>query len=67
MKEDGINIIVDKEVLIKGNKEELLELSEYINKLANSNNKNDHIHLDDLTIINSNSIIKELIIEKEEN
>ena len=67
MKEDGIKIIVDNEVLIKGKKEELLELAEYINNLANSNNKTNHIHLDDLTIISSNSKIKELIIEKEEN
>ena len=64
MEEEGIKIIVDKEVLIKGNKEDLLELSKQINEIATSDNN--HIHLDELTIISSNSPIKELIIEKEE-
>ena len=64
MKEEGINIKVDKEVLIKGNKGELLELSEQIKKLSESDNKTDHIHLDDLTIISNDSQVKELIIEK---
>ena len=67
MEEEGIKIIVDKEVLIKGNKEDLLELSKQIKEIATSENTNDHIHLDELTIISSNSPIKELIIEKEEN
>ncbi len=54
----------DNEVLLTGNKEELLELAEYIIKVANSNNEKDHIHLDDLTIVDKNSDIKNLIIEK---
>ena len=32
---------------------------------ANSNQKNDHLHLDDLTIISTDSSIKNIIIEKE--
>ena len=64
---NGITITLsDNEVLIKGNKEELLELAEYITNVANSENSNDHIHLDDLTIMDSNSQISELIIEKED-
>ena len=54
----------DNEVLITGNKEDLLEFAEYINKVANSENEKDHIHLDDLTLIDSNSEVKNLIIEK---
>ena len=38
--------------------------SEYINKVANSENEKDHLHLDDLTLIDSNSEVKNLIIEK---
>ena len=64
---DGINITIsDNEVLIKGNKEDLLALAKYITDIANSNTDNDHIHLDDLTIIDKNSNIKELIIEKQD-
>ena len=54
----------DNEVLIIGNKEDLLEFAEYINKVANSENEKDHLHLDDLTLIDSNSEVKNLIIEK---
>jgi hypothetical protein len=54
----------DNEVLITGNKEDLLEFAEYINKVANSENEKDHLHLDDLTIVDKDSEIKNLIIEK---
>ena len=52
------------EVVITGNKTDLIELANYITKLANSNQEKDHIHLDNLTIIDENSNIKNLIIEK---
>jgi len=67
MTKEGIEIIVKNELLIRGKKEDLLELSDYIKEVATSENKSDHIHLDELTIISSDSKIKELIIEKEEN
>ena len=54
----------DNEVLITGSKDELLELAEYITKVANSNNEKDHLHLDDLTIVDKDSEVKNLIIEK---
>ena len=64
---NGITITSsDNEVLIKGNKDELRELAEYITNVANSTNSNDHIHLDNLTIISNDSPVKELIIEKED-
>ena len=62
---NGIDInIIDNELIVKGDKEDLLELANYINKVANSSLEKDHLHLDNLTIINNNSKIKELIIEK---
>ncbi len=64
--QEGININYDKnEVLIKGSELDLIELADYIISVALSESKKDHIHLDDLTLINKNSEIKELIIEKE--
>ncbi len=67
-KSNGINIDTNNnEVLIKGNTNDLIELADYILSIALSQNNNDHIHLDDLTIIDNNSKIKELIIEKDNN
>ena len=63
---NGIQIYSnDKEVVLKGTKDDLLELSEYINKVASEEN-NTHLHLDDMTLISKNSVIDNLIIEKEE-
>lgn len=57
--------IINNEIIIKGSKEELEELIEYIKKVTESSLDKDHIHIDDLTLINKNSAIKNLIIEKE--
>ncbi len=63
---DGLLINTDNdEVLIKGSKDDLEELAEYIHKIANSKDEKDHLHLDDLTIISKESSICNLIIEKE--
>ena len=62
----GLLISYNDELLIKGNKLDLLELSDYIKKVALSDNNQDHIHLDELTIVNNNSDIKKLIIEKDD-
>ena len=63
---DGINIKVNnKELVISGKQYDLVELANYIIKVALSNNERDHLHLDNLTIINEDSNIEELIIEKE--
>ncbi len=56
---------IDNEIIIKGSKEELEELTEYIKKVCDSNLDKDHIHLDDLTLIDKDSKIKNIIIEKE--
>jgi len=57
--------IINNEIIIKGSKEELEELIEYIKKVTESSLDKDHIHIDDLTLIDKNSAIKNLIIEKE--
>ena len=65
-KSNGININYDNnDLVIKGTKYDLIELANYIVNVAISNNDKDHLHLDDLTIINEESNIKNLIIEKE--
>ena len=64
----GISIrLDDDDLVIKGSKMDLIELSEYIKNVALSNNKNDHLHLDELTLIKEDSPIKNLIIEKKQN
>ena len=64
----GINLsITNGELLIKGNEEDLNELVEYIERIITSKNANDHIHLNEETLISNNSEIKELIIEKSNN
>ena len=64
----GINIsLEDDELLIKGSKLDLIELADYVVNVAISDVQNDHIHLDDLTLIGNNSSIKSLIIEKKDN
>lgn len=63
----GISMELDKdELLIKGSKSDLIELANYILNVALSTNNNEHLHLDDLTLIDEKSIIKKLIIEKDE-
>ena len=57
--------LINNELLIKGNSEDLLEFAEYIKKVALSENEKDHLHLDDLTLIDNESSILSLIIEKE--
>ena len=62
---DGIQIYSnDGEIVIKGTKGDLLELAQYINKVA-LEEETTHLHLDDLTLIDKESIIKNLVIEKE--
>lgn len=62
---NGLFISIDNnELIIKGSKSNLLELSKYIVDIANSKLDNDHLHLDELTIIDDESKINSLIIEK---
>lgn len=62
---NGLNISFnDNEVAIKGDKTYLIELANYIVNIALSDNEKDHIHLDELTLIDKDSEIKNIIIEK---
>ena len=61
----GIVVIVtENEMLIKGSKTDLIDLADYITNVAISDCNNDHLHLDDLTIVSKESMIKNLVIEK---
>ena len=63
---EGLEInYISNEISIKGSQSDLLELADYILSLALSDNTKDHIHIDDLSLINNDSNIKEIIIEKE--
>lgn len=64
-KQFGLNISLtsNKELIINGTSEDFIELSDLLVSLAMSKT-NDHLHIDELTLINDNSSIKEIIIEK---
>ena len=67
---NSVGIIITKnknEIVIKGSRIDLVELADYILDVALSESNNDHIHIDDLTLINKNSNIKNLIIEKSQD
>ncbi len=53
----------NKELIIKGTREDFIELSDLLVSLAISKNNNNHFHIDELTLIDDNSSIKEIIIE----
>ena len=62
---NGLNISFnDNEVAIQGDKTYLIELANYIVNIALSDNEKDHIHIDELTLIDKDSEIKNIIIEK---
>ena len=61
---DGLMISTDSNsLIIKGNSRDLVELADILISLSKSKDNN-HIHLDDLTLINKDSLIKDIIIEK---
>ena len=53
----------NKELIIKGTREDFIELSDLLVSLAISKNNNNHFHIDELTLIDDNSSIKEIIVE----
>lgn len=54
-----------KTIQIIGSSRDLIELADHLVNVAISKNKNEHIHIDDLTLINKESDYKEIIIEKD--
>ena len=62
---NGINVISsNNEIIVKGSKLDLIELADYILSVALSEHDTDHIHLDNLTLLDNNSDIRAIIIEK---
>ena len=62
---NGLLINVDSNnLIIKGKSRDLVELADILVSLSKSKDNN-HIHLDNLTLVNNNSLIKEIIIEKD--
>lgn len=53
----------NKELIIKGTREDFIELSDLLVSLAISKNNDNHFHIDELTLIDDNSSIKEIIVE----
>ena len=58
-----ISLNDNKKLIIKGTREDFIELSDLLVSLAISKNNNNHFHIDELTLIDDNSSIKEIIIE----
>ena len=58
-----ISLNDNKELIIKGTREDFIELSDLLVSLAISKNNDNHFHIDELTLIDDNSSIKEIIIE----
>lgn len=52
-------------ITIRGSKLDLIDLADLIVSVALSEYKNDHVHVDDLTLISEESKINEIVIEKE--
>ena len=64
-KQFGLNISLtsNKELIINGTSEDFIELSDLLVSLAISKNNDNHFHIDELTLIDDNSSIKEIIVE----
>ena len=63
----GLKIKNDSNTLyIEGSSKDLIELADILVSISASKDKNPHIHIDDLTLINKESEIKEIIIEKKQ-
>ena len=55
----------NNELVLKGDKLDLIELSNYVRDVA-LKEENNHMHIDELTLIDKKSTIKNLIIEKKD-
>ena len=65
-KSNGLIVKFDsKSLLVMGNSRDLVELADLLVNIASSK-ENSHIHVDDLTLLNKNSDVSEIIIEKKE-
>ena len=65
-KSNGLTISDNNHILqIKGSSRDLIELADLLTNLALSKTKDEHLHIDDLTLLNKKSSFSEIIIEKE--
>ena len=61
---NGLLLKMDsKNLIIQGNSRDLVELADVLISISKSDGNN-HVHLDDLTLINKDSSISEIIIDK---
>ena len=51
-------------LLINGNSRDLIELADLLTSLALEKNREAHLHVDDLTLLNNQSDFSDLIIDK---
>ena len=64
-KSNGITIKQDvNTIMIKGNPRDLVELADLLANVAASKEKYEHIHIDELTLLNAESDFSDIIIEK---
>ena len=62
---NGLNISIDNDsITIKGSQRDLVELADLLANVAIDKTKGAHLHIDELTLLDKDSNIKELIIEK---
>ena len=62
---NGLQIsLVNDEITLKWSKLDLIELADYLLDVAISQDEKNHLHIDELTLIDNNLPIKNLIIEK---
>lgn len=62
----GITIKKDSDaIIIKGKSRDLIELADLLVNVASAKEEGTHIHIDEFTLINKESEISEIIIEKE--
>ncbi len=64
---NGLMLKLDsKSIIVMGNSRDLVEFADLLVNVARSK-ENSHIHVDDLTLLNKNSDISEIIVEKKES
>ena len=54
-----------KSLLVMGNSRDLVSFADLLVNIASSK-ENSHVHIDDLTLLNKDSDISEIVIEKKE-
>ena len=62
---NGLMLKLDlKSIIVMGNSRDLVEFADLLVNIALSKESDSHIHIDDLTLLDSDSDFSEIIIEK---